>query len=163
MSQSTNSNLFDNPAGILKKNAFIVLVKTDWNAALVDELEKGCRSKLENLHVKKIITLTVPGAFEIPFAIKNYWEKVKKKNRPDAFIALGCVIQGETPHFEFVCRAVTDGVVQLNLSLPVPTIFGVLTVQDEKHAKDRVGGRHGHKGEEAALTAVKMISFNHSL
>ena len=117
-------------------------------------------SKLKETGIKKIITVTVPGAVEIPFAIKNYWEhsKGKKKKRPDAFIALGCVIRGGTPHFEYVCQAVTEGVVQLNLLLPVPTIFGVLTVDNEEQAKERIGGAHGHKGEEAAMTAIKMIS-----
>jgi len=157
MAEVTNSKLLNTDTGIPKKNAFIVLVKTEWNAAIVDELEKGCREKLEALKVKKIITITVPGAFEIPFAIKNYWKKAGKKKKPDAFIALGCVIRGDTPHFDYVCRAVTDGVVQLNLSLPVPTIFGVLTVDNELQAKERIGGKYGHKGEEAAVTAIKMI------
>ncbi|TAL50478.1 MAG: 6,7-dimethyl-8-ribityllumazine synthase, partial [Chitinophagaceae bacterium] len=124
--------------------------------------EKGCRQKLETFKVKKIITVTVPGAFEIPFAVKNYWKNASKKKRPDAFIALGCVIKGDTPHFDYVCKAVTDGVVQLNLSLPVPTIFGVLTVDNEEQARERIGGKHGHKGEEAAITALKMISLSQS-
>jgi 6,7-dimethyl-8-ribityllumazine synthase len=149
-----------NSQGILKKNAFVVIVRTEWNAAIVDELENGCKKKLTESGVKKIISITVPGAIEIPFGIKSAWEKSKKKNRPDAFIALACVIRGGTPHFDYVCRSVTDGVLQLNLSLPVPTIFGVLTVDNEEQAKDRIGGRHGHKGEEAALTAIKMISVN---
>jgi 6,7-dimethyl-8-ribityllumazine synthase len=160
MAEVSNSNLLNIDTGIPKKNACIVLIKTEWNAAIVDELEKGCREKLEALKVKKIITVTVPGAFEIPFVIKNFWENATKKKKPDAFVALGCVIRGGTPHFEYVCRAVTDGVVQLNLLLPVPTIFGVLTVDNEEQAKERIGGRHGHKGEEAAVTAIKMINLN---
>ena len=160
MAEVTNSKLLNTDTGIPKKNAFIVLVKTEWNAAIVDELEKGCREKLEALKVKKIVTITVPGAFEIPFAIKNYFEKKAKKKKPDAFIALGCVIRGDTPHFDYVCKAVTDGVVQLNLLLPVPTIFGVLTVDSELQAKERIGGKHGHKGEEAAVTAIKMIPLS---
>ena len=109
-------------------------------------------------------TLTVPGAFEIPFGIKAYWESAKYWNhRPCAFIALACVIQGDTPHFDYVCRAVTDGVVQLNLTLPVPTIFGVLTVLNDQQARDRLGGSHGHKGEEAALSALKMIALQQSM
>ena len=159
MAEVTNSKLLNTDTGILKKSAFIVLVKTEWNAVIVDELEKGCREKLEVYKVKKVITITVPGAFEIPFAIKNYWRKEAKKKRPDAFVALGCVIRGDTPHFDYVCRAVTDGVVQLNLLLPVPTIFGVLTVDNELQAKERIGGKHGHKGEEAAITAAKMIQL----
>ena len=162
MAEVTNSKLLNTDTGIPKKNAFIVLVKTEWNAAIVDELEKGCREKLEVYKVKKITTITVPGAVEIPFAIKNYFEKKAKKKKPDAFVALGCVIRGDTPHFDYVCRAVTDGVVQLNLLLPVPTIFGVLTVDNELQAKERIGGKHGHKGEEAAVTVVKVISLSRS-
>jgi 6,7-dimethyl-8-ribityllumazine synthase len=164
MADIANSKLLNidkgtgHPAG-----AFIVLVKTEWNTAIVDELEKGCKRVLQKQKVKKVITLTVPGCFEIPFAIKNYWEKAGKKKatgrqgRPDAFIALGCVVRGDTPHFDYVCKAVTDGVLQLNLLLPVPTIFGVLTVDNEQQATERIGGKHGHKGEEAAITALKMI------
>src|SRR5678816_2240930 len=161
MADVNKSNL-NNLAGILPKDAFIVLVKTEWNAVIVDELERGCISKLRETGLKKVTTVTVPGAIEIPFAIKAYWEhsKDKKKKRPDAFIALGCVIRGGTPHFEYVCRAVTDGVVQLNLLLPVPTIFGVLTVDNEEQAMERIGGAHGHKGEEAAVTAIKMIPLS---
>ena len=156
-----NKSKLKNTAGILPKDACVVLVKTEWNAAIVDELEQGCRKKLEKLNVKKIITVTVPGAVEIPFAIKSFWEHSKKK-KADAFVALGCVIRGGTPHFDYVCKAVTDGIVQLNLLLPVPTIFGVLTVDNEEQAKERIGGKHGHKGEEAAITAVKMIVSNQS-
>jgi 6,7-dimethyl-8-ribityllumazine synthase len=145
MAEVSNSKLLNTDAGIPKKNACIVLVKTEWNAAIVDELERGCKEKLQVYNVKKVITITVPGAFEIPFAIKNYWENAGRKKKPD-------------PHFDYVCKAVTDGVVQLNLSLPVPTIFGVLTVDNEIQANERIGGIHGHKGEEAAVTAIKMIN-----
>lgn len=157
MADVSNSKLLHTEAGILNKDACIVLVKTEWNAAIVDQLEIGCIAALEKSKAGKIIVLTVPGAVEIPFAIKNYWETVGKKNRPDAFIALGCVIKGDTPHFDYVCQSVSNGVLQLNLSLPVPTIFGVLTVNTEEQAMERIGGKHGHKGEEAAITAVKMI------
>jgi len=159
MADVTNSNLHDIDTGILTKDACVVLIKTEWNAAIVDQLERGCIAILEKYAVKKIVVVTVPGAFEIPFAIKNYWENSSKKSKPDAFIALGCVIKGDTPHFDYVCKAVTDGVVQLNLSLPVPTIFGVLTVDNEQQANERIGGKHGHKGEEAAITALKMIKL----
>ncbi len=70
---------------------------------------------------------------------------------------------GDTPHFDYVCKAVTDGVLQLNLSLDVPVIFGVLTLENEQQALERVGGKHGHKGEEAAVTAIKMIALNRKL
>lgn len=159
MADVSNSKLLQTGTGILNKDACIVLVKTEWNSAIVDQLERGAIAALEAQSVKKIIVITVPGAFEIAFAIKNYWETNPKKKRPDAFIALGCVIKGDTPHFDYVCKAVTDGVVQLNLTLPVPTIFGVLTVDNEQQALERIGGKHGHKGEEAAITALKMIAL----
>lgn len=163
MAEVTNSNLFTIDTGILKKDACIVLVKTEWNTAITDELEKGCIQKLEKFGVKKIITLTVPGAVEIPFAIKHHWENSRKKIRPDAFIALGCVIKGDTPHFEYVCKAVTEGILHLNLMLPVPVIFGVLTVNNLEQATERTGGKHGHKGKEAAITAIKMIGLSKNI
>lgn len=163
MADIANSKLLQMDTGILNvQDACIVLVKTEWNAAIADELEKGAIAELQKHHVKKVITITVPGAVEIPFAIKSFWDNTDKKKRPDAFIALGCVVRGDTPHFEYVCKAVTDGVVQLNLSLPVPVIFGVLTVNNDEQAKERIGGKHGHKGEEAAVTALKMISLQQS-
>jgi 6,7-dimethyl-8-ribityllumazine synthase len=73
------------------------------------------------------------------------------------------VLRGDTPHFDYVCRAVTDNIADLNLSLPVPVIFGVLTVDNRQQAEDRIGGSHGHKGEEAASTALQMISLIHQL
>ncbi|MDP9040631.1 MAG: 6,7-dimethyl-8-ribityllumazine synthase [Bacteroidota bacterium] len=143
------------------RNASVVVVRTEWNATIVDRLFAGCKKVLD-AEKTDLRDFTVPGAFEIPFAIKNIWEQ-SKKNKPDAFIALGCVIKGDTPHFEFVCRAVTDGIRSLNLELPVPVIFGVLTVDNQDQANERTGGIHGHKGEEAAATALKMISFSRSI
>ena len=159
MGDVKKSKLFSATGILMKKNAFFVLVKTEWNSAVVDELEAGCINELKKHKVNKIITLAVPGAFEIPFAIKTFWLNAPKKKRPDAFIALGCVIRGETPHFDFICQGVTEGIMQLNLFLPVPTIFGVLIVENEEQAKERIGGKHGHKGEEAALAALKMINL----
>ncbi|HVZ55358.1 MAG TPA: 6,7-dimethyl-8-ribityllumazine synthase [Chitinophagaceae bacterium] len=165
MADVTQSTLHQMDTGILHaKDACIVLIKTEWNAGITDELERGCRRELAARQVGQVTTLVVPGAFEIPYAIKAYYDQAARLGRRvDAFVALGCVIRGGTPHFEYVCRAVTDGVVQLNLQLPVPTIFGVLTVDNLEQARDRIGGRHGHKGEEAALTALKMISFKQSI
>jgi 6,7-dimethyl-8-ribityllumazine synthase len=159
MAEIAKSKLL-NATGVLKQDACVVIVRTEWNAAIVDELEKGCKKKLAESGVMKIQIVSVPGAFEIAFAVKKYWERKKNsKNIPDAFIALGCVLRGDTPHFDYVCKAVTEGVVHLNLMLPVPTIFGVLTVDNQQQADERIGGKQGHKGEEAAITALKMISF----
>jgi 6,7-dimethyl-8-ribityllumazine synthase len=164
MADIHNSNLLAINTGILEKDACIVIVRTEWNAGIIDRLEEGCRRIFDAEQLKNIITITVPGAFEIPFAIKNYWETSKYwSNPPKAFIALACVLRGDTPHFDYVCKAVTDGVVQLNLVLAVPTIFGVLTVDSQQQAEERVGGVHGHKGEEAAVTALKMIALQQSM
>ena len=142
------------------KDAFVVIVKTEWNAAIINKLEAGVKKilKANNITCK---TLTVPGAFEIPFAVKQHY--AYSKVLPDAYISLGTVIRGDTPHFDYVCKAVTDGVLELNLSLDVPVIFGVLTLENEQQALDRIGGIHGHKGEEAAITAIKMIALNRKL
>lgn len=142
------------------QDAFVVIVRTEWNDEIVSKLEKGCRKVFKAQGVK-LKVIYVPGAVEIPFAIRAYAESAEKK--ADAFIALGTVIRGDTPHFDYVCKAVTDGVLSLNMVLDVPTIFGVLTVENEQQAIDRVGGRHGHKGEEAAVTALKMIALNRGL
>ncbi|HRI21285.1 MAG TPA: 6,7-dimethyl-8-ribityllumazine synthase [Panacibacter sp.] len=141
------------------KDAFIVIVKTEWNAHITDLLEKGAIKVLKKQKIK-FKCITVPGAVEIPFAIKAYTEKSAKN--VDAFVALGAVIRGDTPHFDYVCKAVTEGILLLNLSLDAPVIFGVLTVNDEQQAMERAGGKHGNKGEEAAITAIKMIALKQS-
>jgi 6,7-dimethyl-8-ribityllumazine synthase len=159
MAINTSNDLY-NTAGIrIPTDACVVIVRTEWNSDITLRLENGCR-KIFDSHKVQVQTIVVPGAFEIAFAIKSYWEKFgKTKEKPLAFIALGCVIKGDTPHFEYVCKAVTEGIVQLNLLLPVPTIFGVLTVDIIHQAEERLGGKHGHKGEEAAIAALKMISL----
>jgi 6,7-dimethyl-8-ribityllumazine synthase len=142
------------------KDAFVVIVKTEWNAAIVNKLETGAKKILSAQGIGYKV-LTVPGAFEIPFAVKNHYAYCVRM--PDAYITLGTIIRGDTPHFDYVCKAVTDGVLQLNLSLDTPVIFGVLTVDNEQQAKERIGGKHGHKGEEAAVAAIKMIALNRKL
>lgn len=142
------------------KDAFVIIVKTEWNKLIVDKLEASAINVFNQQSIE-CKTLIVPGAVEMPFAIKAYAESHRQK--ADAFISLGCVIKGDTPHFDYVCKAVTDGIVSLNMILDVPTIFGVLTVNDEQQALERTGGLHGNKGEEAAITAIKMIALNRKL
>ena len=155
-----NEKILNEIEGIRKvKDALVILVKTEWNSDIVDELEAGCMKVLDKYDVRWK-TITVPGAVEIPFAIHQAYRHIEKAK---AFIALGCIIKGDTPHFDYVCKSVTDGVTQLNLSLDAPVIFGVLTVNNEEQAKERIGGAHGHKGEEAAITALKMIALTNKL
>ncbi|MDE3235527.1 MAG: 6,7-dimethyl-8-ribityllumazine synthase [Bacteroidota bacterium] len=142
------------------KDAFVVIVKTEWNAHIINKLEAGCKKVFKENNVSFKV-LTVPGAVEIPFAVKQHY--TYSETVPDAYITLGTVIRGDTPHFDYVCKTITDGVLQLNLTLDVPVIFGVLTVENEQQAIERIGGKHGHKGEEAAVTAIKMIALNRKL
>src|SRR3954463_16687343 len=110
MADVSNSKLFQNIEGIQQmKDVLVVLVKTEWNADIVDELEKGCLKVFKEFGCSTK-TLTVPGAIEIPFAIRQAWANSKTAS---AFIALGCVIRGGTPHFEYVCQSVTQGLTQL--------------------------------------------------
>jgi 6,7-dimethyl-8-ribityllumazine synthase len=158
----SSSEIFDTSGIRLQKDACVVIVSTDWNRHVISKLEEGCIRILEENKVayKHII---VPGAVEIPFAIADFWRSQQDKFiQPDGFIALGCVIKGDTPHFDYVCNAVTDGIAQLNITLPVPTIFGILTVNTQEQADERTGGKHGHKGEEAAATAIRMIALSQS-
>lgn len=157
---TTKGNTALNEGIPVVQDAFVVIVKTEWNAYITDSLEEGCKRVLEENGLKSK-TVVVPGAFEIPFVIKTI--HANSSQTPDAYIALGTVIRGDTPHFDYVCKGITDGVMQLNLSLDVPTIFGVLTVDNEQQAIERIGGIHGHKGEEAAATAIKMIALKRSI
>jgi 6,7-dimethyl-8-ribityllumazine synthase len=142
------------------EDAFVVIIKTEWNSTIINALEKGAKKVLKASSIA-VKTLVVPGAFELPFAVKQHYAYSKRV--PDAYIVLGAVIQGDTPHFDYVCKGVTDGIMQLNLQIDVPVIFGVLTVLNEQQAIERIGGIHGHKGEEAAITALKMIRLNRAI
>ena len=158
----SSQNLYATAGILIPKDACVVIVRTQWNAETVDKLEAGCKKILSEYEVKHW-SITVPGAFEIPFAIKSYWDFHKyKDDRPCIFIALGCVLRGDTPHFEYVCQSVTNGITQLNLTLPVATIFGILTVDNQEQIDERTGGAHGHKGEEAALAALQMVALTRS-
>lgn len=137
----------------------VVLIYTEWNESIIQELMNGARRILAAYPQVIVNAYQVPGCVEIPFAIAAH----ARRQAADAYIAFGCVIRGETPHFDYVCQSVTEGITTLNTQLDSPVIFGVLTVNNEEQALDRIGGRHGHKGEEAALAALKMIALKHSL
>jgi 6,7-dimethyl-8-ribityllumazine synthase len=139
----------------------IAIVSTEWNAAITDELERGARFVLKQAGVEEVLTYKVPGAIEVPFMIKHLHEV--SIPTVDAYIAFACVIRGDTPHFDYVCQSITNGITQLNLTLNAPVIYGVLTVNEEEQALERIGGAHGHKGEEAAITALKMIALKNGL
>jgi 6,7-dimethyl-8-ribityllumazine synthase len=136
------------------------IVYSEWNSAITLSLKRAAEKTLIRYGASKknIIVRPVPGSYELPLAAQFMAESTSV----DAIICLGCVIQGETRHFDFICSAVSDGIMQLNLKFGIPFVFGVLTTQDMKHAKDRAGGKHGNKGVEAAITAIKMAALKKS-
>jgi 6,7-dimethyl-8-ribityllumazine synthase len=136
------------------------IVWSEWNHEITHELKAGALNFLRQHDAKeKNITIrTVPGAYELTLGAQYLLEK----QRVDAVIVLGCVIQGETKHFDFICDAVANGITQLNIKFGKPVIFGVLTPNNMQQAIDRAGGKHGNKGEEAAATAIKMLALRDS-
>jgi 6,7-dimethyl-8-ribityllumazine synthase len=165
MAQSSDSkSLLDISALSGLERPRVAIVATEWNDALVAEQIAGARRIAEQTAAIISQEVYVPGSFELPFACKAVWDnKESLTDAPDAIIAFGAVIRGGTPHFEYVCKAVTEGILQLNLTLPVPVIFGVLTLDSEQQAWERLGGVHGHKGEEAMISALKMIKMKNDL
>ncbi|MCF8222127.1 MAG: 6,7-dimethyl-8-ribityllumazine synthase [Bacteroidales bacterium] len=133
------------------------IVVSDWNNEITWNLLEGALNILEKYGASSedIFIEHVPGSFELPLGAKLLYEKKKV----DSVICLGCVIQGETPHFTYVCQGVTAGISDLNLKYGIPFIFGLLTTDTLQQAKDRAGGKHGNKGDEAALTAIKMADM----
>lgn len=155
---SENSNLLQINNLQISDNLQVVIVYTEWNEQIIQELINGAHRVFAKFPTVKVELYQVPGCVEIPFAIKQHSQIL----RADAYIAFGCVIRGETPHFDYVCDAVTQGISTLNTTIDAPTIFGILTVNKIEEALDRIGGQHGHKGEEAAVAALKMASLQNS-
>jgi 6,7-dimethyl-8-ribityllumazine synthase len=133
------------------------LVVSEWNEEVTAALAEGAINTLKKhgCPEKNIQLLTVPGSFELTYGSRIIAEKFAL----DAVIAIGCVVQGETRHFDFICQGVSHGLTELNLDYDIPFIFGVLTTQTQEQALDRAGGKHGNKGDEAAITAIKMVSL----
>ena len=154
-----NNNLSDYNLEVIPNSEglrFAVIV-SEWNNHITESLFKGAEEALLNCGVKEndIVRIDVPGSFELV-----YGAKLASKYNYDAIICIGSVIKGETDHFDFVCNAVSLGIKDLNLQLNIPVIFGVLTDNIEQQAIDRSGGKHGNKGVEAAITAIKMAHLN---
>jgi 6,7-dimethyl-8-ribityllumazine synthase len=133
------------------------IVVSDWNKEITFALLEGAVRTLikHGARAENIIVKHVPGSFELTLGAQITAEN----HDVDAVICLGCVIQGETPHFNYICQGVTMGITQLNIDYNLPFIFGVLTTENLEQAKDRAGGKLGNKGDEAAITAIKMIAL----
>lgn len=135
----------------------IAIVVAEWNEEITESLYEGAVSGLITGGVsnKNIIRLNVPGSFELSLGA----QRVAVQKDVAAVICLGCVIQGDTPHFDYICQAVTYGITEVNLKFNKPVVFGVLTTLNKKQALERAGGKLGNKGEEAAHTALAMLAL----
>ncbi|KEO73141.1 6,7-dimethyl-8-ribityllumazine synthase [Anditalea andensis] len=151
LSQYSSSNIPD-----ISNKKFAIVV-SEWNEDVTESLYRGAIETLMKHGAQKenIYRKDVPGSFELSLGAQ--W--VAEIEDIDAVICLGCVIQGETRHFDFICDAVAHGITNVGLKYNKPVIFGVLTPENQKQALDRAGGKHGNKGDEAAITAIKMLGF----
>ena len=153
--QNLSSYNFDQiPSARLMRFSIVV---SQWNEGVTESLFNGAYDTLIKHSCPKsnIYRYNVPGSFELVAGAKYAFEQ----DMPSAVICLGCVIEGETRHFEFISNAVANGMVQLNITYKVPFIFGILTTDNEKQARERAGGKHGNKGVEAAIAAIKMAAM----
>ena len=143
-------------ADVLSRQRYAIVV-ADWNSEITYALAQGAVDTLTKHGVSEdnIDVLHVPGTVELTYGAA----RIMKEERVDAVIVIGCVIQGETPHFDYVCQSVTQGVSALNAQGKVPVIFSVLTVLNQQQALDRCGGKLGNKGVEGAYTAIRMANI----
>ena len=138
-------------------NKKIAVIISEWNSEVTDSLYEGCYQTLLTHGIAKenIEKKMVPGSFELTLAAQ--W--MAQQETTDAVICLGCVIQGETRHFDFICQSVAQGIKDVAMKYNKPVIFGVLTTNNQQQALDRAGGKHGNKGDEAAYSAIQMLDF----
>ncbi|MDR2562875.1 MAG: 6,7-dimethyl-8-ribityllumazine synthase [Prevotellaceae bacterium] len=141
------------------KNRVITIIVSQWNEKITSALLDGAMKTLKKAGVEDedLVVIRVPGCFELPYAA----QQAALLTSPHAIICLGCVIRGETPHFDYVCQAATHGILHASLNTSIPVIFGVLTVDNLQQAEDRAGGKYGNKGVEAACTALEMTKFTY--
>ena len=139
----------------------IGVVVSEWNSEITFAMKDGAVDTLlaHGVTESDIIVRYVPGSFELTFGA----QMMANHCRVDAIIAIGCVIRGETPHFDYICQGVTAGLTQVSIQEELPVIFGVLTTNNLEQALDRAGGKHGNKGIEAAATAIKMVALKRCL
>ncbi len=132
------------------------IVVSQWNTEITGALLQGAHDTLLKNGVKEedILVMTVPGSFELIYGAQQM-----TKLQLDAIIAIGCVIRGDTPHFDYICQGTTQGLSHLNATQDIPVIYGLITTNDMQQAKDRCGGQFGNKGDECAVTAIKMADY----
>ena len=143
------------------QNTRIGIVVSEWNDRITDSLLKGAQESLLEHGIKEenILVKHVPGSFELPLGAK--W--MLEHSNVDAVICIGCVIQGETRHFDFISQAVADGIMKAGLDFSKPVIFSVLTCNTMEQAEERAGGKHGNKGVEGAVSCLKMLALSENI
>ena len=159
--KKTNLSDYD-PSAVPNGEGYrIAIVAAEWNPEVTGAMLKGAVDTLREHGVAEddIKVYRVPGTFELTTVA----EQLLDRTYVDAVICIGCVIQGETRHFEFICQAVSQGLTNVAIKYGRPVIFSVLTCDTMEQALDRAGGRHGNKGVEGAITALKMVNINHSI
>lgn len=158
--QKNLSHYDENNIPAAEEMSFGIIV-SEWNSEITHALYEGCYETLvkHGADPEKIHTVQVPGAYELPSAAKM----VASYHNPDAVICIGCVIKGETKHDEYINNAVATGLVNLGMATGKPFIYGVLTPNNQEQAKERAGGKHGNKGVEAAVTALRMAALRKEL
>ena len=158
---TTNLSAYDPELVPAAGNMRFGIVVSDWNNDITWSLLDGSVKTLKKHKAKdkNIIIKHVPGSFELTLGAQFLAEYEDL----DAVICLGCIIRGETPHFKYICQGVTQGITQLNLDYNIPFIFGVLTTDSHIQAKERAGGKYGNKGDEAAITAIKMAALQREM
>jgi 6,7-dimethyl-8-ribityllumazine synthase len=137
------------------QGARIAVITARWNSQVTDGLRDGALRALARHNVQAVEDFYVPGAFELPLAA----QRAAKTGRFEAVITLGCVIRGDTPHFDYVCAETTRGIGEVSLNQDIPVAFGLLTTDNLQQAMDRAGDNHENKGEEAALTVLEMLEL----
>ena len=157
-----NLSSYDNTTTLKNKNVKIGIVVSEWNENITNALKEGALAFLDDAGIaeKQISIHSVPGSFELPSAAAMLLDT---DDTLDAIICLGCIIQGETRHFEFISQAVATGTMRVALDYGVPVIFGVLTCDTQEQAQERAGGKHGNKGVEAAYTCLKMLELQQNI
>ncbi|HKL38603.1 MAG TPA: 6,7-dimethyl-8-ribityllumazine synthase [Bacteroidales bacterium] len=137
------------------------IVVADWNQQVTGKLREGAYNTLlsHGARPEDIAVKQVPGSIELTLGAQLLAEHMQ----PDAVICLGCVVQGETRHFDYVCDSVTQGITELNIRYKLPFIYGILTTENQEQALDRAGGKHGNKGDEAAVAAIRMAQMKREL
>jgi 6,7-dimethyl-8-ribityllumazine synthase len=162
MALAKNTNLSAYRAAVpLANDMRFGIVVSEWNAPVTEALLKGAVKTLREAGCAEhdILVKYVPGAFELPLGAQFFAEYTDV----DAVIVLGCVIQGETRHFEFICSGATQGIMQLQINWNMPIAFGILTTDTMEQAMARAGGAHGNKGDEAAMTAINMVKLQNEM